>query len=297
MYYGTNELAQVLETDGKVRHVDLIQFTEPEKPKKDEIIKCFYNNAYAISTHLYRLQAAKSQPADKLRIAIPFKTKVPRSLVGVRLSTILPGYAKYDRVRDWWLDNLEKLDKKDFHAVSGGYLERVIGMQCRAFTSSLNVVCDAEMDVDDFKLMFKFQRLLGIKGDPDFYTNFKLIVPLRNVSGNTIREKCKVLNSIKEHLRRRIYLVSDADIDCCLRTAKETGCRIAIWVEDIVQEGVSFNLKHKLISKIADLNRDNAGSSSKMLILTIETKASKLERMISYYAKNFGPVLVWKGKL
>lgn len=297
MYYGTNELAQILESDGKVRSTDLISFKEPEKLNKAEIINCFYNNAYAISTHLYRLQSAKSIEPNKLRILMPIKTKIPRALVGVRLTTLLPGYDSSENVRDWWIDNLEKLDKKQFPAVSGGYLERVIGFQCRSFTSSLSIICDTLMSVDDLKLMVKVQRLLGINDDPAFYSNFKLIIPFKNLDGRAIREKRKVLTSIMEHQRRRVYLLSDGDLPDCIQTANEAGCRVAVWVEDVIQDGIPINLKHKIIDKIANLSRNNAGSSSNMLILTTEKKTSRLEKLVPYYAKNFGPVLIWKGEL
>ena len=98
-------------------------------------------------------------------------------------------------------------------------------------------------------------------------------------------------------MRRRIYLVSDGNLEACMQLAREVGCRIAVWVEDVIQDGIPINLKDKVIDKIADLTRDNQGSSANMLILTTEKKASRLERMVPYYAKKFGPVLVWKGDL
>lgn len=295
MIYGSNELVQLASDDRKLVDYDLVDFIYPIKLDKDQMLRAYYHNLYAVSTSVWRLVSRGTVPWMKTPKPKPLfkdvKTAVPRRLLALAFSDILPLYNK-PKAAIWWMKNLFRLPN------GGGkkHLADMIGHPSRSCSVQLFIEYDTELDKTGVDFVLKLQAELGYPNDPNVWNAFSTPVYLSNVVGSSLKAKATTLMSAPKHLRRRFSIMNDEDYSLadCVKLAQVVGCRVALHATNFVKYNKGpMNLKHKLVEQAKNTCRSNKGSSPLGFYIVInESIPKRLAKIVPVYAKHGNVVIM-----
>lgn len=295
MIYGSDLPVQLANKDRTLNERDVIDYIYPHKPNRDEMLRCFYNNVTVASTSVWRLVsrgAVPWLPADKPKpLFQDLNVKVPRRLIAMRMSDLLPCYSpSFPKAQVWWQHNLEKIDNR----FNIDYLNKQLGSISRSCCVRLFIEHDAYLDKAGVAFLLKFNKLLGYPDDKNFTTSFSIAVFLSNVEGTTLRDKATTLMSAPKHLRQRFAIMNDEShsLKECVKLADAIGCRVTLHSNNYVKyDGGPINLKHKLVEKAKRTCAIPGNSAMGFHVVVTDRKVGRLEKLIPAYSK-IGDVVI-----